>query len=387
MGAPLHIAIAGAGIAGLALATALARRGQVVDVHEQADTIAEVGAGLQISPNGSAVLAGLGLAEAAAKAGIRAVAVALHDGPGGGRLIRLDLARARHGNPHPHLLMHRADLIGLLKSAAEAAGARLHLGHRVDPAKGPPGGADLLIGADGLHSAVRQRLNGTMAPFFTGQVAWRALVPGDGAAVPAEARVWLAPGRHIVAYPLRGGDLINVVAVEERRSWVAEGWFHPDEPDNLRDAFSGFAPEVTALLDRCGPVFVWGLFRHQVAATWHEDGMAILGDAVHPTLPFLAQGANMALEDAWVLASALAPHGTAVDRADIPAALARYQAARMKRVTRIVDAAEENARIWHLRNPAARLGLHVGLRAVGMAAPGALLGRYDWLYGADVTQA
>ncbi len=101
-------------------------------------------------------------------------------------------------------------------------------------------------------------------PFFTGQVAWRALVPGDGAAPPV-ARVWMAPKRHIVAYPLRGGALVNLVAVEERRSWVAEGWFHPDEPDNLREAFAGFPPAVGTLLERCKSVFVWGLFRHQVA--------------------------------------------------------------------------------------------------------------------------
>jgi salicylate hydroxylase len=386
MGEALNIAIAGAGIAGLSLGIALAQRGQAVDVYEQAESIAEVGAGLQISPNGSAVLAGLGLAEPARAAAVTGQAIALNDWRGGPPLARLDLTRAGHGNRHPYLFLHRADLIALLRDRAVAAGVRIHLGQRVDPSRGPPGGADLLAGADGLHSAVRQRLNGTMAPFFTGQVAWRALVPGNGAA-EAVARVWMAPRRHIVAYPLRDGALINLVAVEERRSWVAEGWFHPDEPDNLRDAFAGFAPEVRSLLARCDSVFVWGLFRHQVAGAWHDERMAILGDAVHPTLPFLAQGANMALEDAWVLAAALAPHGRPVPRDGIPAALARYQAARMKRVTRIVDAAEANARIWHLRNPAARLAFQTGLRTAGLVAPGALLGRFDWLYGADVTRS
>jgi len=243
MGEALNIAIAGAGIAGLSLGIALAQRGQAVDVYEQAESIAEVGAGLQISPNGSAVLAGLGLAEPARAAAVTGQAIALNDWRGGPPLARLDLTRAGHGNRHPYLFLHRADLIALLRDRAVAAGVRIHLGQRVDPSRGPPGGADLLAGADGLHSAVRQRLNGTMAPFFTGQVAWRALVPGNGAA-EAVARVWMAPRRHIVAYPLRDGALINLVAVEERRSWVAEGWFHPDEPDNLRDAFAGFAPEV-----------------------------------------------------------------------------------------------------------------------------------------------
>jgi salicylate hydroxylase len=383
---PLHIAIAGAGISGLALAIALAGRGQRVDVYERAAAISEVGAGLQISPNGAAVLAGLGLAEAARAAAVPAQGIELFEQTGRSPVLRLDLTRARHGNPHPYLFLHRADLIALLKDRAEAAGARIHLDRKIDPAASLPGGADLLVGADGLHSAVRQRLNGTMAPFFTGQVAWRALVKGDGT-MPPVARVWMAPGRHIVAYPLRGGSLINLVAVEERRSWVAEGWFHPDDPDNLRDAFSGFAPEVRALLARCGSVFVWGLFRHQVAATWHDDRMTIVGDAVHPTLPFLAQGANMGLEDAWVLASALAPHGRAVPRAELPLALSRYQAARIKRVTRIVEAAEANARTYHLRNPAARLALHTGLQLAGLVAPGAVLRRFDWLYGADVTRA
>lgn len=386
MGQPLDIAIAGAGIAGLSLAIALAQRGQSVTVYEQSGAITEVGAGLQISPNGSAVLAGLGLVDAALALGMRGTAIELYSHDSDQRVLRLDLTRARHGNPHPYLFLHRADLIGLLKERAEAAGVRVQLDRRIDPAAGIPDGADLLVGADGLHSAVRSVLNGSMAPFFTGQVAWRALVPGDGVAPPV-ARVWMAPKRHIVAYPLRGGALVNLVAVEERRSWVAEGWFHPDEPDNLREAFAGFPPAVGTLLERCKSVFVWGLFRHQVAGTWHDGRMAILGDAVHPTLPFLAQGANMALEDAWVLAAALAPHGQAVARDDLPAALSRYQAARIKRVTRIVDAAEDNARAYHLQNPAARLALHTGLRVASMVAPGAVLGRFDWLYGADVTRA
>jgi salicylate hydroxylase len=332
------------------------------------------------------VLAGLGLGDAALALGMRGTAIELYSHDSDQRVLRLDLTRARHGNPHPYLFLHRADLIGCSRTGPRppACASNWIAGSIRRPAS-PTGPICWSVRTGCIRRCVRV-LNGSMAPFFTGQVAWRALVPGDGAAPPV-ARVWMAPKRHIVAYPLRGGALINLVAVEERRSWVAEGWFHPDEPDNLREAFAGFPPEVRALLERCKSVFVWGLFRHQVAGTWHDGRMAILGDAVHPTLPFLAQGANMALEDAWVLAAALAPHGQAVARDDLPAALSRYQAARIKRVTRIVDAAEDNARAYHLQNPAARLALHTGLRVASMVAPGAVLGRFDWLYGADVTRA
>lgn len=196
----------------------------------------------------------------------------------------------------------------------------------------------------------------------------------------------MGPGRHLVSYPLRGGTLRNIVAVEERTRWVDEGWAQRDDDLEVRLAFEGFSPRVRGWLDQIGDCWLWGLFRHPVAPVWGRAapgaparGVAILGDAAHPTLPFLAQGANMALEDAWVLAATLAAEP------DLGVALAAYQAARAPRTARIVAAATANARNYHLRGPL-RTVAHLGLSAVSRFAPGRLLARYDWIHGADVTQ-
>ncbi|MDJ0826930.1 MAG: FAD-dependent monooxygenase [Rhodobacter sp.] len=366
----LPVDVIGAGVAGLAVATALAQRGAQVRAFEQAPEIAEVGAGLQISPNGAAVLAALGQGDALRAAGIVSRAVELRNAAGR-TVLRLDLARHSKG-PHPFVLIHRARLIAILERAARAAGVEIVLNARVDGAASP----GLLIGADGVHSVIRPHLNGPAEPFFTGQVAWRAVI--EDAAVP-EAHVYMGPGRHLVSYPLPGG-LRNIVAVEERGGWAAEGWTHGDDPANLRAAFAGFAPEVRDWLERVETVHLWGLFRHPVAARWHDDRTAILGDAAHPTLPFLAQGANMALEDAWVLAACLAERPVAE-------ALALYQARRRPRVLRVIAAANANARNYHLRNPLVRGLAHTALRLGGALAPGAALRRFAWLYGHDVTEA
>ncbi|EKE45132.1 hypothetical protein OCGS_0827 [Oceaniovalibus guishaninsula JLT2003] len=358
----MRVAVLGGGIGGLAAALAFARRGHDVAVFERAPDLTEVGAGLQISPNGMAVLRALGVGDAIATAGLRSAAVVLRDGPSGRLVLRMDLAG------RDFLLMHRADLIGVLADAARAAGVALRLGRAVR-AVGTDGRVDgeafdLVAAADGLHSVARGVLNGPAHPFFTGQVAWRATVPGDAA---REAVVRMGPGRHLVAYPLRGGT-VNLVGVEERRDWTAEGWHHAGDPDAFRAAFAGFG-EARDLLGRVDGVNLWGLFRHEVAQIWQAGRLALLGDAAHPTLPFLAQGANLALEDAWVLAA---------QADDLP----RYQALRRPRAVRAIAAANANARNYHLRGPA-RLAAHAALRM----APGTLmLRRLDWLYGCDVTR-
>ncbi|MFZ1470691.1 MAG: FAD-dependent monooxygenase [Paracoccaceae bacterium] len=386
------VTILGAGVAGLAVARALALRGARVTVLEQADAIRDVGAGLQISPNGAAVLKALGLEDALQAASMRATAVELRDGLDGRLVTRLEVGRLRPDQGY-HFL-HRADLIGLLETGARDAGVELRLLQKIDrvdldgarPKAVTSTGAEidsgLLIGADGLHSLTRAALNGVVAPFFTHQVAWRALIPCEPGAEPV-AEVHMGPGRHLVSYPLRGGTLRNIVAVETRRRWVEEGWSLRDDPIELRLAFQGYGPRVRGWLEQVQDVWLWGLFRHPVAQQWQralpEGGVAILGDAAHPTLPFLAQGASMGLEDAWVLADSLG-------RAEaLPAALTAYQARRVPRATRIVAAANRNARAYHLSGPL-RTVAHLGLRLGGKLAPQAALGRFDWLYGHDVTQ-
>jgi salicylate hydroxylase len=387
------VTVIGAGVAGLAAARALALRGAQVTVLEQAEEIREVGAGVQISPNGAAVLRALGLHEALIAASMRAQAVQLIDGPTGTVVTQLDVARRRPGQGY-HFL-HRADLIELLRRGASEVGVTLRLRCRIDAVdlsgavpcvaldSGERIAAPLLIGADGFHSKVRQALNGAETPVFTGQVAWRAVIPCEPDAVPV-AEVHMGPRRHLVSYPLRGGTLRNIVAVEERDAWAEESWTRHDESRDLHHAFAGFSPRVRVWLDRVDVPGLWGLFRHKVAPTWGrpvgQGGAAILGDAAHPMLPFLAQGANMALEDAWVLADALARHDSTM------AALAAYQARRKPRTTRVTTAATGNARAYHLAGLPRIIG-HTGLRVLGRVSPGLMLRRFDWLYGHDVTQS
>jgi salicylate hydroxylase len=378
-----QVTVIGAGVAGLCVARALALRGARVTVLEQADRIAEIGAGLQISPNGGAVLAALGLGAALEAASLGAEAVELRDGGTGALVLRLDLAG------RGFRLVHRADLIDLLADGACAAGAEIRLGQRVDRVdlSGPrpllvtAGGAtiesDLLVGADGLRSPVRATLPGARPPAFTGQVAWRATLTTRPGELPV-AEVQMAPGRHLVSYPLRGGSLRNIVAVEERAAWTEEGWSLRDDPDALRRAFRDFSPRVRGWLEGVEEVYLWGLFRHPVAPCWHRGRAVVLGDAAHPTLPFLAQGANMALEDAWVLAECLAGETSP------ETAFAAFEAARVRRCARIVAASGASARLYHLRRPW-RAAAHFGLRAGAALAPRLTLSRFAWIHDHDVT--
>jgi len=382
------VLVIGAGIGGLASAIALAKRGANVRVVEQAPEITEVGAGLQISPNGVAVLDALGLGERAREMAIRSRSVVLRDFRLGALVLRVDLSK--HSPDLTYLLFHRADLIDLLADGARDAGVQIELGRQVANLSEDEAGVSvefadgsqeqhaLVIGADGLHSGMRQLLNGKAAPDFTGQVAWRACVPTTDELMP-EVTVHMGPGRHLITYPLRGGQLINIVAVEERTTWADEGWNHPGDPEELRHAFSSFSPQVNYLLERVEIVKLWGLFSHPVAQYWHRNHSALVGDAAHPTLPFLAQGANMALEDAWVLADCLA-------NIDARYALPAYHKRRHARVKRVIAAANANARNYHLQNPVVRGAAHSLLRLGGAFAPAKVVGQFDWIYRHDVTR-
>lgn len=389
------IAVVGAGIGGLAAAVALAQRHARVRVYEQAPALGEVGAGLQVAPNGVAVLEALGLRDAAERHASLPEAVELVDHRRGGRPVaRVALGQAavaRYGRPYWHL--HRADLLEVLRAGAAEAGVVLHLGTQVVAldqqaeavtlalADGSDATAEIAIAADGVRSPVRVARFSPAPPRFTGHVAWRATVPAGRA--PAElarpaARVTMGPGRHLVTYPLRDRSLVNLVAVEERRAWTEEGWHAADDPANLRHAFAGWEGPAGALLaavDRC---WLWGLFDHAPLGRWADGRIALLGDACHPMLPFLAQGATMALEDAWVLADALDL------AADPRAGLAAYEDARLGRATRVQRAAARSGRVYHL-GPALRGPVQAVLRGVTTVAPTLLAARFDWLFGRDVT--
>ena len=380
------VTILGAGIAGLTLARAMVRRGAVVTVLEQAQALGEIGAGIQIAPNGTAVLRALDLGGALAASGMQADAVRLLDGRNGAGVLTMDLTRRRLDRDY--FFLHRADLIDLL---ARDLGVQFEFGIQVASVDlsgdapvmnlrdGTRRDAGILIGADGIHSTLRAALNTDNQAAFTGQVAWRATIAGEGAKSGQSVEVYLGAGCHLVSYPLRGGRLRNIVAVQERRAWADESWSKSANPADMRTAFAGFCPKVQDWLSQVESASEWGLFRHPIAGHWGRilpKGSAfILGDAAHPTLPFLAQGASMGIEDAWVLAETLDAY---------PNALAHYQALRAPRVARIVAAATANARNYHLSGVARLVG-HTALRTLGWAAPDLMQRRFDWLYGMDVT--
>ncbi|WP_446653817.1 FAD-dependent monooxygenase [Blastomonas sp.] len=386
----MRILIAGAGIAGLAAALALARKGHDVQVIEQAAALEEVGAGLQLGPNAMRVLDALGIGEAVAAAGQSPAAITLRDGRSAREILKVPLgeaAKRRWGAAY--VTLHRADLVAILAEALERAqpGA-LHLGvtltdidNRADgvaiaTASGKTLAADLLIGADGIRSVVREVLFGPDTPRFTGHVAWRALVridPADPAAPPPGVGAWLGPRRHAVTYRIRP-DLVNLVAVTEHSDWREEGWNLPGDADRLRADFAGWNA-LAPLLARVERPLRWALFDRKPMRAWHRNRALLIGDACHPMLPFLAQGAAMGIEDGYTLAELLPLEG------EIEPALARFFALRQPRTARIQAMARSNGVDFHEGNPLATLAMRLPLGRAASARPDAVMARWDWLYG------
>ncbi|MEM1162198.1 MAG: FAD-dependent oxidoreductase, partial [Pseudomonadota bacterium] len=340
----MRVAIAGAGIAGLTAALAFARQGAEVSVFEKAPALEEVGAGLQLSPNAMHVLSALGLEDSVMAKGVEPEVATIRHWKSGRRYFNSPLrgaCRDRYGAPFSQI--HRADLLELLVDAATAAGAKIRTGTAVEQydrtmgvsatlSDGAAVKADLLIGADGIHSAVRTQMLGPEEPVFTGQVAWRALVPVDAlppGLVKPEATVWAGPGHHVVTYLLRDRTLANIVAVQERPAWQEESWTIPGDAAALQTAFRDWHPDVTGLLARVEQCYLWGLFTRPPLPRWSDGPVVLIGDACHPTLPFMAQGAAMGIEDAGRLAAMV----RASD--DLAATLIQFKLQREPRTTRL----------------------------------------------------
>jgi salicylate hydroxylase len=387
----MRILIAGAGIAGLTAALALARKGHHVRIIEQAAALEEVGAGLQLGPNAMRVLDTLGVGEAVTAAGQAPAAITLRDGRSAREILKVPLgeaAKRRWGAAYATL--HRADLVAILAEALEqvqSGGLRLGIelaeidnradGITVTTASGETLAADLLIGADGIRSKVREHLFGPDTPRFTGHVAWRALVridPADPAAPPPGVGAWLGPRRHAVTYRIRH-DLVNLVAVTEQADWREEGWNLPGDAERLRADFAGWSA-LGPLLARVEGPLRWALFDRKPMLAWHRDRALLIGDACHPMLPFLAQGAAMGIEDGFTLAELLP-----LDSEDIEPALARFFALRQPRTARIQAMARSNGVDFHEGNPLATLAMRLPLGRAAATRPDAVMARWDWLYG------
>lgn len=391
----LKTLIIGAGVGGLTAAIALAQNGLEVEVFERAEKLGDVGAGLQLSPNAMAVLSSLGLTKQLQSVACEPEAGILRDYKTGKALLTTtmqDVYERRYG--HDYLHIHRADLMDCLANAARDAGVKIHLSTEITSVAETETGVrlqghdqdffgNLLIGAGGVRFFLREKISGISEPHFTGQVAWRGIVPTVNLppnTIPFAANNWLGPGRHFVSYYVRGGEQINFVAVEERPKWAEERWDIPADLSELKHAFTGWDPRVTALINACDEAYLWGLFDHAPLPQWTKGHMTLLGDAAHPMLPFMAQGAAMAIEDAWVLTHCVVHNPT-----DLTSALRDYEAFRKPRATQLQKISRKNAALYHQRSFHGRVYRKAKLQ-IATHIPAAAFSRLDKIYGVDVTQ-
>jgi salicylate hydroxylase len=356
---PLKVIVGGAGIGGLTAALALIARGFEVRVLEQAQSLGPVGAGIQLSANATRVLFELGLS-----ARLQAVTIVPES-----KCIRLwstgqewrlfDLGResiVRYG--YPYMMLYRPDLHAVLVDALrERSPGALVLGAKIaDVGQGADSvyvtlsdgrrfSGDVLIGADGVHSVVRARTIGEDRPRFSGCIAWRGVIPTESlpASMQGAAGVnWVGPGAHVIHYPIHAGKLVGFTGIVEKQQWFRESWTETGSVEECLDDFKGWHADVHALVKCLEKPLKWALMVRDPLANWTVERVTLLGDAAHPTLPFLAQGAAMAVEDACVLARALDE-----TRLDVPAALRTYQANRIERTTKIVLESAATAKRFH----------------------------------------
>ncbi|MHC6156644.1 FAD-dependent monooxygenase [Bradyrhizobium elkanii] len=390
------VIVAGAGIGGLTASLTLAAQGFRVVVLEKAERLEEAGAGIQLSPNASRILVELGLKEPLARRAVTPESVSILSARAGGEIARMPLGQAAEFRAGaPYWVIHRADLQAALQAAAsDHPDIDLRLGCQFEDVTKHARGltvvqrrgnsrqeelAVALIGADGIWSSVRGHLFPDVQPQFSGLIAWRGTL--DATALPREytaphVQLWMGPDAHLVAYPISAGHQINVVAIVSG-TWNRLGWSEPGDINEIKAAFATARWPATAqmLIGAVDGWRKWALFTLPDIGRWSEGAVTLLGDAAHAMLPFAAQGAGMAIEDAAVLAKALSD-STGENTAGIPAALKRYARMRRGRVLKVQRLARQQGRIYHLRGPAA-IARDLAIRAIG---PERMLARQDWIY-------
>ena len=393
MNPTLRVVISGAGVGGLCAAAALLKQGIDVDVYEQASELREVGAGVQLSANGTRVLHALGVAEALGARSCVAQGKEIRHWKTGQTWKLFDLGPLsieRFG--FPYFTVYRPDLLEVLAEAVTSLKAdAIHLGERVASFEQDGRGVTLLlesgervsgsvlIGADGVHSRVRQGLFGADRAQFSGVVAWRAVIPMER--LPAHmARMvgsnWVGPGGHIVHYPLRGGTLMNFVGALERTDWQVESWSHQGSAAELARDFTGWHEDIQHFIAQIDSPNKWALMTRAPLERWSVGRVTLLGDAAHSMLPFLAQGAVMAIEDGYMLGRCLANFAP-------EEALIRFERARLARTTKVVEGAAAN--IWRFHNPLLA-DPEEGRRFIEREWAGNRISdRYDWLFSYDAT--
>jgi salicylate hydroxylase len=384
--------VVGSGIGGLA--TALSLRGQGIDVRvvEKATKLSEIGAGLQISANGMRVLREIAIAEQVCDVGVAAQSVRYHDLVSGELLWQTPLgapAAQRYGEPF--IQIHRADLLNLLAGAFGTDDLLLGIavtditqdssGALVTLADGRTLSADVVIGADGIHSRVREWMLGALEPRFSGTLGWRTILPksrADQLGIDHSCDVWLAPGHSVVTYWMRRGELFNVIGFVPAEEVRRESWTELGDADEMRAAFAASTPVVARMTQMAEATFITGVYFHDPAPRWADGRVALLGDAAHATQPYLAQGAVQSLEDAAVVAHLLARHGPR----HVGAALVEYERRRKPRATKVQAVAGAAGSFWHEADPVrirARNGRFRGLTRLDPLGENT----WGWLYHHD----
>lgn len=389
-----RVLIAGAGIGGLTAALALLKRGFDVDVYEQATALGDVGAGLQISANGTRVLYALGIGDEAAQLACAPSGKEVRLWNTGQSWKLFDLGAEsvqRYG--FPYFTVYRPDLHGVLANAVRREKAdAIHLNARcigfdadgdtvvLRFEDGNEAAGHALIGADGVHSRVRQGLSGADRPVFSGCMAWRGVIPIGRLPERLRRSVgtnWIGPGGHVIHYPLRRGELMNFVGIVERSDWRIESWSARGTTSECAQDFRNWHDDVHALIGNIETPFKWALMGRPLLERWTVGRVALLGDACHPMLPFLAQGAVMAIEDGFILSRCLERY-----RDDVELALVRYQSVRKDRTQRTVRGSAENTQRFH--NPLLADPVEAKEYVDREWSEQRIRERYEWLFTYDV---
>jgi salicylate hydroxylase len=345
---PAHVVIVGGGIGGLFTANALITHGLRVSIYEQAPVLGEVGAGVFLTPNSVRQLERVGLASSVEKWGARVGAGSRYFRHDGTPIAPVQVTDSSGWNAT--FGMHRADLVGILAEALPAS--VVHVDHRctgleqtadiarVSFANAVTVEGDLVIAADGIHSELRRYVAPPSSPVFSGSVAYRGLVPHERIPYwPTESwQMWLGKAKHFLTFPVRAGKLINFVGFVPADKEMKESWSAPGDPEVLRAEFAGWDPRIEALLKQVQTTFRWALYDREPLPTWTRGRLTLLGDAAHPMLPHLGQGANQSIEDGMAIATILAH----ANRETIPAALLAYERLRRERVALVQRGAREN---------------------------------------------
>ncbi len=390
--------IVGGGIGGLAAGLALTQAGLDVEVLEQAPVISEIGAGVQISPNGVKALQSLGVMDMLDPHVFEPNSIRMAMGRSGRQIFDLSMKGYAHARWGARFLqIHRADLQEVLKTAlGKKAGLVLRTNAKATGYVRERGGAsvyldrgervfgDIVIAADGVHSVIRSQLAGADRARFTGNVAWRTVVPVEALgtdAPPQSGCVWAGQGKHAVTTYLRGGSLVNFVGIIEQEGWENDSWSSEGDRAEALQEFEGWVPQVTRILEVAPKLNRWALLDRPALATWSDGPVSLLGDAAHPMLPSMAQGAVQALEDAVILGRCLAAE------ADKTAALQRYFDLRIDRVTRVQRRSAANLSLFHKRGVLAKTASYAPIWAAAKLSPKLIHNRQDWIYGYDPTTA